>query len=124
MGPYNILVPELDVRIRDMDVAAQALRKAITTAAPPRDRDVKQGIFNDALSVVIWHCLKPSFGALAVALLDYIVGAPLGWKVVSVLPMLLIRLAAVSKQRPAAAVIVLCASMFSWLSYCAGQKKP
>ena len=23
-----------------------------------------------------------------------------------------------------AAVTVLCASMFSWLSYCAGQKKP
>ena len=117
MGPYNILVPELDVRIREMDVAAQALRKALTTAAPARDRDTKQENFNAAVSIVVWHCLKPSFGALAVAFLDYIVGSPLSRKAVSVLPILLITLAAISKQRPAAAVTVLCIlSTLPWFS--------
>ncbi|KAH7386548.1 heterokaryon incompatibility protein-domain-containing protein [Cadophora sp. MPI-SDFR-AT-0126] len=117
MGPLNILVPELDARIRDMDDSAQALRKAITISAPPQDRDTKQEAFNASISVVIWHCLKPSFAALVVFFLDFIIGSPLSWKSLSVLPILLLSFAAVSKQRPAAAVVILVIlSTLPWIS--------
>ncbi|KAG4443893.1 hypothetical protein IFR05_000659 [Cadophora sp. M221] len=117
MGPLSGLVPELDVRIRDMDAAASSLRLDIETSSGARDREAKEETFKNTFSIVVWHCLKPSFVALGMFYLDLLIGTPLRWKHASILPTLLLGLAAAGKQRPAAAVIMvslLC--ILPWIS--------
>ncbi|KAH9214225.1 heterokaryon incompatibility protein-domain-containing protein, partial [Leptodontidium sp. 2 PMI_412] len=116
MGPLSGLVPELDVRIKNMKVAASS---AMTTSSHPRDRQESQETLQTAFSIVVWHCLKPSFVALGMFYLDLLIGTPLHWKHVSVLPTFLLGLAAAGKQRPAAAVIMV--SLFSMLPWISGS---
>ncbi|KAL2065232.1 hypothetical protein VTL71DRAFT_2901 [Oculimacula yallundae] len=106
MGPWFGLVPELDARIKDMDRAADSLGSSDDNTTPG-ERQERQEKFNLAYSTVVWHCLKPSFASLGVFFIDTMIGIPLLWKHVSVLPALVIALAIVSKQRPATTLIIL-----------------